>query len=104
MKRAFEYKMTLFNESVDNEYDVEGAVFAKNFGDAIKKLEDAYTYNDPNHKHGVEICDIYVKEYLDPAGEPTDIYETKGFFDYQNQSEQEKEEYKNEWKGTVPGY
>lgn len=102
MKRAFEYKMTLFNESIDDEYDVEGAVFAKDFTDAVKKLEKAYAYNDPNHIHGTIICDFNIKEYFDPAGEPTDIYETKGFFDYQK--EQEKEEHKNEWKDTVPGY
>ena len=61
--------------------------------------EKAYTYDDPNHKHSTVICDLNVKEYFDPAGEPTDIYETKGFFDYKKE-----EEYKNEWKGTVPGY
>ena len=105
MKKTFEYKITLFNESVDDEYDVEGAVFAKDFTDAVNKLKKAYTYDDPNHKHGVEICDIYIKEYFDPAGQSTDIYETKGFFDYQKEQEkEEKEEYKNEWKGVVPRY
>ena len=96
MKRAFEYKMTLFNECIDDEYDVEGAVFAKDFTDAVKKLEKAYTYDDPNHKHSTVICDLSVKEYFDPAGEPTDIYETKGFFDYKKE-----EEYKDEWEDSI---
>ena len=82
MKKAFEYKMTLYNHGIEDEYDVEGAIFAKNFLDAVKKLEKAYAYDDPTDEHTVEICDIYIKEYLDPAGETTDIYETKGFFDY----------------------
>lgn len=99
MKRAFEYKMTLFNESIDDEYDVEGAVFAKDFTDAVKKLEKAYAYDDPNHKHSTIICDLNVKEYFDPAGEPTDIYETKGFFDYKKE-----EGYKNEWEDCIFGH
>lgn len=103
MKKAFEYKMTLFNEGIDDEYDVEGAVFAKNFTDAVKRLEKAYAYNDPNHKYSTIICDLNIKEYFDPAGEPTDIYETKGFFDYQKE-QKEQEEYRVAWKGVVPGY
>ena len=102
MKKTFEYKMILYNEGVADEYEVEGAIFAKDFADAVKKLKKAYTYDDPTGKHGIEICDLYIKEYHDPAGESTDIYETKGFFDYQKQMK--KEEYKDEWKGVVPGH
>lgn len=74
-ERMIKFKITVFKEYTDDEHIYEGVVMAKDLGDAAQKLFKEFNYHD-KAKKGVDciVCDIYVEEYLDNVGNPTDIY------------------------------
>lgn len=82
--RVWKYKLLIYDEHLGDEYQAEGVVFAKSYADAARKLDDGYTYIDVNGEYGTIICEMTITEYLDEAGEPTDIYQTKGVKDYES--------------------
>lgn len=74
-ERMIKFKITIFREYDDDEHAYEGVVMARDLGDAAQKLFKEFSYHD-EAKKGVDciVCDIYVEEYLDNVGNPTDIY------------------------------
>lgn len=81
--RVWEYALLIYDEHLGDEYWAEGIVFAKTYADAARKLDDNYTYIDANGEYGTTICKMTITEYLDEAGAPTDIYQTRGVKDYE---------------------
>lgn len=80
----YRFEILVYAASLDDEFTAKGLVYANSYTDAVAKLEKDYTYHDKDGSGGFEmtieeIC--HLEAYLDPAGQPTDIYEEIGYDD-----------------------
>lgn len=74
-KYLFKYKVTVYHESDGDEHVYKGIVLATSFTDATDKVVKAFEFKgEHTSQYDCLICDITVKEYMDEAGEHTDIY------------------------------
>lgn len=74
-ERIIKFKITVFQEYDGDERVYEGVVMARDFSDAVQKLIKEFSYHDEAKKDvDCIVCDVYVEEYLDNAGNHTDIY------------------------------
>lgn len=71
----FKYKVTVYEAADGDEHVYRGVVLANSFAHATEKVVDAFAYKGTNTSaYDCEICDITIEEYLDEAGNHTDLY------------------------------
>jgi hypothetical protein len=71
----FKYQVTVYHESDGDEHIYRGVVFAHSFAHATEKVVEAFEFKGTSTSaYDSIICDITIKEYLDEAGDHTDIY------------------------------
>ena len=74
-ERIYKYEVTVYKEYEGDEFVYKGVVLASSFADATSKVVKAFEYKgEYSSQYDCIICDVTIKEYLDDAGEPTDIY------------------------------
>jgi hypothetical protein len=74
-ERMIKFKITVFQEYNSDERVYEGVIMARDLGDAAQKLFKEFSYHNETKKNvDCIVCNLYVEEYLDDAGNPTDIY------------------------------
>ena len=71
----FKYKVTVYKAQDGDEHVYRGVVLANSFAQATEKVVNAFEFKGTNTSaYDCEICDVTIKEYLDEAGEHTDLY------------------------------
>lgn len=74
-KYLFKYKVTVYHESDGDEHIYKGVVLATSFANATEKVVKAFEFKgEHTSQYDCDICNITIEEYLDDAGEHTDIY------------------------------
>lgn len=74
-ERIFKYEITVYQESDGDEHVHKGVVLATSFAQATDKLVKAFEFKGEYiSKYNCLICSVIVKEYVDEAGDYTDIY------------------------------
>ena len=73
--RIFRYKVTVYKEVDGDEHVYRGIVLATSFGNATDKVVNAFEYKgEHTSQYDCLICNVTIEEYLDDAGDPTDVY------------------------------
>lgn len=71
----YKYEITVYQEADGDEHIYKGVVLATSFAQATDKLVKAFEYKGQNtSQYDCLICSVTVKEYVDEAGDYTDIY------------------------------
>ena len=71
----FKYKVTVYQAQDGDEHVYRGVVLASSFANATEKVVKAFEYKGTNTSaYDCEICDVTIEEYLDEAGEHSDLY------------------------------
>jgi hypothetical protein len=71
----FKYKVTVYQEVDGDEHVYRGVVLASSFAHATEKVVKAFEYKGTNtSSYDCEICDVTIEEYMDDAGDHTDLY------------------------------
>lgn len=71
----FKYKVTVYQESDGDEHIYGGVVLATSFGNATDKVVKAFEFRgEQTSQYDCYICNVTIEEYMDEAGEHTDIY------------------------------
>ena len=71
----FKYKVTVYQEQDGDEHIYKGVVLATSFGNATDKVVKAFEFRgEHTSQYDCYICNITIEEYMDDAGEHTDIY------------------------------
>ena len=74
-KHIYKYEITVFQESDGDEHVHKGVVLATSFAQAMDKLVKAFEYKGKHtSQYDCLICSVTIKEYVDEAGDYTDIY------------------------------
>ena len=71
----FKYKVTVYQAQDGDEHIYKGVVLAGSFAHATEKVVKAFEFKSTTTPaYDCEICDITIAEYLDEAGNHTDLY------------------------------
>ena len=71
----FKYQVTVYQEVDGDEHVYKGVVLASSFTNAVDKVVKGFEYKgEHTSQYDCLICDITIKEYVDEAGNYTDIY------------------------------
>jgi hypothetical protein len=71
----FKYKVTVYQESDGDEHVYRGVVLANSFAQATTKVVNAFEFQGTyTSEYDCAICNVTIEEYLDEAGEHTDLY------------------------------
>ena len=74
-ERIYKYEITVFHETDGEEHIYKGVVLAASFALATKKVVNAFEYKgEHTSQYDCLVSDVTIREYVDDAGEPTDIY------------------------------
>ena len=74
-EHIYKYEITVYQESDGDEHVYKGVVLAASFTQATDKLVKAFEFKGQNTSaYDCLICNITIKEYVDDAGDYTDIY------------------------------
>lgn len=71
----FKYQVTVYQEVDGDEHVYKGVVLASSFANATEKVVKAFEYKgEHTSQYDCLICDVTIKEYMDDAGNYTDLY------------------------------
>ena len=74
-EHIYKYEVTVYRETDGDEHIYKGVVLASSFAQATDKVVKAFEYRgERTSMYDCLICDVTIKEYLDEAGDYTDIY------------------------------
>lgn len=74
-EHIYKYEVTVYQAADSDEHIYKGVVLATSFTQATDKVVKAFEYKgEHTSQYNCLICDVTIKEYLDGAGDYTDIY------------------------------
>lgn len=74
-EHIYKYEIIVYKEADGDEHVYKGVVLAASFAQATDKLVKAFEFKGrTTSQYDCLICSVTVKDYLDEAGDYTDIY------------------------------
>ena len=74
-EHIYKYEVTVYRVADGDEHVYKGVVLANSFTQATDKVVKEFEYKgEHTSQYNCLICDVTIKEYLDGAGDYTDIY------------------------------
>lgn len=74
-EHIYKYEVTVYRETDGDEHIYKGVVLASSFAQATDKVVEAFEYKgERTSQYDCLIYEVTIKEYLDGAGDHTDVY------------------------------